>query len=293
MIIWKNIPPDPPAFVSANNGIRRKAADMEIVKGRKSVRTYDGRLLTEESRAQMEEIIASAANPYDIPIEYRFLDPAQYDLKSPVLSGAALYLAAKVKRVPHFEEAFGYSLEYIVLKAWELGIGTVWIGGTMNRANFEKAMELAPDEVMPCITPVGYPAAKRSLRETMMRKGVRADWRMDLSQIAFEGAEGTPLSAEKLSLLADPLEMVRWAPSAVNKQPWRMIADGNRVHFYEKPDKGFVNDATGDLQRVDVGIAMYHFVYGMEKAGKATVFSIEDPGLKVPENWQYVATFSY
>ena len=128
MIIWKNIPPDPPAFVSANNGIRRKAADMEIVKGRKSVRTYDGRLLTEESRAQMEEIIASAANPYDIPIEYRFLDPAQYDLKSPVLSGAALYLAAKVKRIPHFEEAFGYSLEYIVLKAWELGIGTVWIG---------------------------------------------------------------------------------------------------------------------------------------------------------------------
>ena len=139
---------------------------------RRSVRTYDGRLISDEDRQKLQELIERAENPYHIPIEYRFLEPARYGLKSPVLNGETLYLAAKIKRVPHFEEALGYSLESIVLGAWDLGIGAVWIGGTMNREKFEEAMELQPDEVMPCVTPVGYPAKNNALRENMMRKGV-------------------------------------------------------------------------------------------------------------------------
>ena len=264
---------------------------MDIIKGRKSVRTYDGRLLTDEDRQKLQEIIDKAANPYGIDIEYRFLEPAKYGLKSPVLSGETLYLGAKVKRQPHFEEALGYSLEAVVIGAWALGIGTVWIGGTMNRDAFEAAMDLAEDEVMPCISPVGYPAAKRSLRETMMRKGVKADKRMEIAEFAFEGSAGSPLTKESLDLFGEALEMVRWAPSAVNKQPWRVIIDGKNVHFYEKPDKGYVSDKTGDLQRIDVGIAMYHFVYGMQKRGCEPALITEAPAIAVPEGWQYVASF--
>ena len=78
---------------------------MEIVKGRKSVRTYDGRLLTEEDREKLVAFMAEQTNPYGIEIEYRFLDPAAHDLKSLVLAGETLYIGAKMKRVPHFEEA--------------------------------------------------------------------------------------------------------------------------------------------------------------------------------------------
>ena len=45
-----------------------------------------------------------------------------------------------MKREPHGEEAFGYAFEQIVLYAESLGIGTTWIGGTMDRKAFEKAM---------------------------------------------------------------------------------------------------------------------------------------------------------
>ena len=264
---------------------------MDIIKGRKSVRTYDGRLLAEEDREKLEKVIAGAANPYGIEIGYRFLEPAKYGLKSPVLSGETLYLAAKVKKEPHFEEALGYSLEAVVIGAWKLGIGTVWIGGTMNRDAFEAAMDLAPDEVMPCVTPVGYPAAKRALREVMMRKGVKADWRLKVADFASEGSAGSPLTKESLDVFGEALEMVRWAPSAVNKQPWRVIVQGQKVHFYEKPDKGYVSEKTGDLQRIDVGIGMYHFVYGLESRGLKPVLLTEDPGIEVPSDWQYVATF--
>lgn len=101
-------------------------------------------------------------------------------------------------------------------------------------------MELQQDEIMPCVTPVGYPAKKNALRENMMRKGVRADTRYDLSAIVFEGEAGKPLSEKSRERFGKALEHVRWAPSAVNKQPWRMIVKDETVFFYEKPDRGFV-----------------------------------------------------
>lgn len=264
---------------------------MKTVKERRSVRTYDGVLLSQEDQDRLMKFAEELENPYGIKIEYAFLRPDEHGLKSPVLSGETLYMVPKVKKVPHFEEALGYSMEAIVLYAQSLGIGTVWIGGTMNRDAFERAIDLKADEIMPCVTPVGYPAKKMSLKETMMRKGVKADSRLELGEIV-QDRNLMPYAPEQGSALADALEMVRWAPSAVNKQPWRVIVDDNRIHFYEKPDKGYVNAATGDLQRIDIGIAMYHFVYGMQKKGAAPAFSSEDSGITVPPEWQYVATYT-
>ena len=126
-------------------------------------------------------------------------------------------------------------------------------------------------------------------RENMMRKGVRADTRYDLSAIVFEGEAGKPLSEKSRERFGKALEHVRWAPSAVNKQPWRMIVKDETVFFYEKPDRGFVSDVTGDLQKIDVGIAMYHFVAGMGPGEGNCSFLTKDPKLTVPDEWQYVA----
>jgi hypothetical protein len=55
-------------------------------------------------------------------------------------------------------------------------------------------MELKPGEVMPCVSPIGYPAQKMSLRETMMRKGIKADTRKDFSELFFDRSFEKPLS---------------------------------------------------------------------------------------------------
>ena len=100
--------------------------------------------------------------------------------------------------MPYAEVAFGYSFEKVVLYAWSIGIGTVWIGGTMNREKFEKAAGLKDDEMMPCISPLGYPAAKHSIKETLMRKGVGADTRFPAEKIFFENSFFLPsFSREK------------------------------------------------------------------------------------------------
>lgn len=264
---------------------------LNLIRARRSVRTFDERELSAEHLEQLHRFAENNPNPYGIPVEFRFLDAKEHGLSSPVLNHAALYAAAKVKRVPHAEEAYGYSFERLVLFAQSLGIGTVWIGGTMNRADFERPMELAPDERMPCVTPLGYPAQKRSVRESMIRKGVKADWRKDGAALFFDGSFSAPLAPERAGTLREALEAVRWAPSAVNKQPWRLVVQGDRVHFYEKKSKGYVSDATGDLQKIDVGIALCHFDLLCAAAGEAPVLVLEDPGIPTEADTEYIASF--
>ena len=118
---------------------------MKIVRGRRSVRTFDGRGIDTADRNKLSSFIKEIENPYGIPIEFEFLDGKNQNLPCPVVSGTDLYLGAKAPRVPHMEEAFGYSFEMLVLYAQSIGIGTVWIGGTMDRSAFEQAMDLKED----------------------------------------------------------------------------------------------------------------------------------------------------
>lgn len=111
----------------------------EVIKTRKSIRTFDGRPLSGEDRKALADYAETISNPYGIPVSFVFLDAEKYGLSSPVITGEHLYVAGKVPKVPHCEEAFGYSFEKLVLYAWSRGIGTTWIGGTMKRELFEKA----------------------------------------------------------------------------------------------------------------------------------------------------------
>ena len=79
--------------------------------------------------------------------------------------------------------------------------------------------------------------------------------------------------------------MVRLAPSAVNRQPWRVVREGTDYHFYLKHDKGYVSSATGDLQKVDMGIALCHFMNGTDGS-----FRLADPGITTEAGTEYIGT---
>ena len=264
----------------------------ELIRTRRSVRTFDGREIKKEDMEKLSAFMEKTDNPYGIPVEYKLLDAKAQGLTCPVVSGTNLYVGAKIKRTLHAEEAFGYSVEKFVLYAWSLGIGTVWIGGTMGRDGFERAMALGEDEMMPCMSPLGYPAKKMAIKESLMRKGVKADSRVPFETLFFDGSFDVPLTEGKAGRLAEPLEMVRWAPSAVNKQPWRVVVNKNAVHFYLKRTKGFISDATGDMQKIDLGIALYHFELAAKERGLNVSFGINDPGIATEDNTEYLASYT-
>ena len=263
---------------------------LKWIRSRRSVRTFRSAPSEEDAR-KILEFAEKAGNPYDIPISWKLLDAKKEKLSCPVIVGTDLYLAGKMKRLPHAEEAFGYSLEQVVLFAGSLGIGTTWIAGTMDRDAFQRAVVLGEDEVMPCITPLGYPEEKMSLRETMMRKGVRADSRLDLGELVFDGNFREPLPEEKAGKLRDVLEAVRLAPSAVNRQPWRLVVCGDLVHFYEKCGKGFGAESGWDIQKIDMGIALSHFELAAEECGLSASLILNDPEIPSPADVRYIASW--
>ena len=265
----------------------------KLVRDRRSVRTYEVRPLSSEDMDKLSSFMERVENPYGIPVEFKLLDGKKQKLKCPVISGTDRFIGARATRAPHMEEAVGYSFETLVLYAQSLGLGTVWVGGTMDRAAFERAMDLAENERMPCMSPIGYPAQKMSVKESLMRKGVRANSRDPFVTLFYDGAFNTPLTPDKAGRLAQPLELVRLAPSAVNKQPWRVVVKENAAHFYLKHAKGFVSDAVGDMQKIDLGIALCHFALAAEENGLDLQFSISDPGIAAESDTEYIASYLF
>lgn len=263
----------------------------EQIKARRSVRTFDDRALKAEDRKQLSAFMETIDNPWHIPVAFKYLDAKEHGLTCPVVVGTDLYVGGKIKNTQNAYAAFGYSFEMLVLKAQSIGIGTVWLGGTMNRSAFEQAMDLAEDEIMPCASPLGYPAEKMSIRESIMRKGVKADERLAFEELFFEGAFDVLLTKEKAGIFAEPLEMVRLAPSAVNRQPWRVVITDNAAHFYLKRSKGFSLSGKPDMQMVDLGIALCHFALTAQERHIEIKPEQHDPLLQPARGLEYVLTY--
>ena len=267
---------------------------MELVRTRRSVRAFDGKGVSAEVMDQLKKYAQEITNPYGVDVRFVFLSAAENDLSSPVLTGEKEYVTAIAGPAEHVDEAYGYSFQKLLMKAHELGLGTVWIGGTMPREKFEKASGLKDGEFMPCVSPLGVTASKMSIKESLMRKGVKADTRLKFEELFFNGNFDSSLderSAKELGIFED-LEAVRLAPSAVNKQPWRIVIDGRKAHFYEKHDKGFLTP-NYDLQKIDIGIALYNFETQLLEEGRKPVLSVENPGIPVKDGVDYVATYSF
>lgn len=250
---------------------------LDEIKSRKSVRSFDGRSLTKEDFDRLRSYVAGIRNPYHIPVEFVFLGAKEHGLSSPVIHGERLYVAGKVPKAPNCELAFGYSFEKLVLYAWRLGIGSTWIGGTLDRPLFERAAGIGENELMPIVSPLGYPAAEPTEADRKLRQAVHGDERLPANELFFEKHFSTPLTEP-----SELLEAVRWAPSAANRQPWRVVKDGNTYHFYEKHT---MPAGAWDVQKIDLGIAICNLI--SVEGGR---FSLADPGIPHPEDTEYIAT---
>lgn len=100
------------------------------------------------------------------------------------------------------------------------------------------------------------------------------------------------MTPDEAGKLFQPLEMVRLAPSAVNKQPWRMIVTEEAVHFYLQRSKGFSGGKL-DMQKMDLGIALCHFELMAKELGIYTEFVMEEPSISCKDGAEYIASYRY
>lgn len=264
---------------------------IQLIKDRKSVRTFSGEPISEEDMEKIRQSLAGLTNPFGVKATYEIIDAKAVGAGSAVIVGTNMYVGIKVPREPGFELACGYEFEKFCLEAESFGIGTVMLAATIKRAPFERAMQVGPNEVMPVVTPIGYPAEKRSMREILMRKGIRADDRLPFEKLFFDKAFGTPLTPEKAGPFQTALEMMRLAPSATNKQPWRAVVDGQKAYIYEK--RSFPVQALGDIQMLDVGNGICNFLLTLESEGCRGTLTDDNPNLPSDDSSMiYVRTYT-
>ncbi|MHA6534776.1 nitroreductase family protein [Paenibacillus sp. BAC0078] len=269
---------------------------IEIMERRKSVRTYESTPISEADHAAVMNYLAQEENlrgPFGgkAKVEWMWADGGAAEGKSVklgtygVVKNPQAYLVGAVQNEKTALLEFGYIFHKLVLHATGLGLGTCWIGGTFSRKSFSREMELAPGEIIPCITPLGYPREKQRLLDSTMRFVAKSDQRKPWEELFYDAEFGSVLSREAAGKLAAPLEMVRLGPSASNKQPWRAVLsrDLRQVHFYLQSTPNYSGNRLGfEMQRIDLGIAACSFELACRELGISGVWTEEDPRLNVP-----------
>lgn len=236
----------------------------KAIKDRYSVRTYDKKPVSDEIKEKIMSYAEKLNNPFGVKIKFKFIEKSTSASGEKLgtygfIKGADLFIGATVPKVKCAQEALGYDFENLILYITSLGLGTCWLGGTFNKSAFAEEMKVNEDELFPIVTPVGYPASRLRLTEKVFRRSLNADNRVDWDDIFSYKDFSTPLEKEIAGNYIHPLEMLRLAPSAKNKQPWKVVFDGKAFHFiqlFAHTD----NDGSGqEMHRIDMGIAICHF----------------------------------
>lgn len=195
-------------------------------------------------------------------------------------------------------EDFGYLMEELILYATDLGLGTCWLGGTYTKSSFSKKISAKEDELVPAVTSIGYAADRPRMVERIARRPGQGDRRLPWGKLFFNQSFDHPLPREGLGEYRLPLEMVRLGPSASNKQPWRILKDGNAFHFYLQRTLGYQDSfiismvTVADLQRIDMGIAMCHFEATAYELGLNGQWDFQEPGIEIPDSFtEYTASW--
>ncbi|MFU8786115.1 MAG: nitroreductase family protein [Candidatus Izemoplasmataceae bacterium] len=267
----------------------------DIILKRKSIRTYRKEGLSDIDITKIHELIKnieSMAGPFKNAIRLNYHENQYIDDEKPKKIGtygfvknAKTFVSGKVNHSYLGLIDFGYLFEYFILKATEINLGTVWLGGTFNRKSFN--ILLSPQEVIPAITPIGYISNTQSFVDKVIRKSSKGDNRLSFDSLFFQENFNTPLDY-KNNGLCEALNLIRLAPSASNKQPWRFLIKDQMLHVYIKRTPNYAKVLKYDIQAVDIGIALCHTVIAFNLSIETPEFLTAKPNIETA--FEYIAS---
>lgn len=292
-VMTENLKTEPAAVIKFSKSV------LEIIPQRYSCRTYRADPLEENIR----ELIGGMADsqrigPLGSRSRFKLVTASEGDpqaLKSlgtyGFIKGATGYIVGAIKKGSHNLEDFGYLLEMMVLYATDLGLGTCWLGGTFTKSSFARRIDSKADELVPGVISLGYIAEKPRRIESLLKRGKNTDRRLPWEELFFEDNFDRILLPERSREFLPVLNMVRLAPSASNRQPWRVVKRGNSWHFYIRRTPGYRESplvrltTVADLQRIDIGIAMSHFELTARELELDGGWQVSDPKIDLPDEY--------
>ncbi len=249
---------------------------IDTIKKRISCRTYQVGPVKESDQQKLRDfLLGNFRGPFGNRVRFELVNLAAQErdeIKTlgtyGFIKGAGMFIVGAVAKDPRAMEDYGYCMEKNILAATHLGLGTCWLGGTFNRSASASKISKRDDEVVPAITPVGYPKERKSMMESAVRFLAKSNTRKAWEEIFFLGNTKSFLPRNMAGAYEMPLECVRIGPSASNRQPWRIVKAPDRevFHFYLSRSLGYAEKFLDvSLQDIDMGIAMCHFEVALQE----------------------------
>lgn len=248
------------------------------IERRKAVRTFNPeKPLTNLQIEEIKKAIDDAKSPFGGEVAVKL---HRFDLKGKMkpstygsVEGAAWYILVGIADTPESYLSAGFRMEQVVLKIVDMGLGTNFMTDTFKSGVFTEAAHFPSATPLHVIMPVGVPADKERLVEKLTHMALKSRSRKPFEETFGNVPEDSPFRI--------PLEMMRLAPSAYNKQPWRAQVDGNTVWFYQVPS---------DDSLIGMGNGLANFYLALKQSGKDGKFS-SVAGAPVHEGWEPVTRF--
>ena len=153
------------------------------------------------------------------------------------------------------QAAAGYLGEGFILEATRLGLGTCWIAGSFDKAGAADLVDLAPDEQVVAVTPLGYPTPRQAAAS-----GCCGPWSRRRRALSVEKIAPGILDGGWPQWAVSAVQAARLAPSGANRQPWRFRLDGDSL-VMGRAEKLYWTAP------IDFGIARLHVELGAQHEG--------------------------
>jgi len=278
---------------------------LDIIQERTSHRTYSSQPLEKDLREKVLNILEnleyeSPFSDYAGNARFELVSVPEFDPKEKkklgtygLIKGAQDFVVGAIEKSDYDREHYGYLMENIILAATDIGLGTCWLGGFFNRSLFSAKINRTSDEIVPAITPIGL-SVQRTMKEKLIRSFAKADNRLPWDHLFFEGNLNVPLIESKVGEYSKLFEMIRIAPSAGNKQPWRIIKTPNRniIHFYTTNPKDGRFLKYSNFRPLDIGIAVNHFDLTAKELNIKGKWTFKKPQIPGTEELLYKITWN-
>jgi nitroreductase len=267
----------------------------DVIKQRFSCRSYLETPIAKEKRQQLENFLSTAqTGPFGTRVRFELVAATLQDRNTlrglgtyGFIKNPAGFIISAVTDTGKGLEDLGYLMECIVLFATDIGLATCWLGGSFTKSSFAKRISARNGESVPIVTSIGYMA--NGSQNDQVRQRIGGARRQPWDEMFFDKYFEAPISRDAAGAYDVPLEMVRLGPSASNKQPWRIVKDGDAWHFYVQRTPGYRSGwlmrlvRVADIQRIDMGIAMSHFELTANELGLMGRWQVREPNIKKPD----------
>lgn len=255
----------------------------DIIFERKSIRRYQHVRLDEKTWQELKSISGKVEVLHDqniLSVEFFNYEPKHSLSRSVGAFG-------KFMSPPHFFAPFligekhslidlGFRNQQIVLELWKRKIGSCYIGCAHRARQVKELLTIPEDAFITTLVVFGLPDHNQS--ERLFRKisqaFVKSSERLPVSEVFLNGSES---QYEKLDeKMRRIIDAGRYAPSAMNAQPWRfMIEDGLFIILTKGNQPGKLYDHKNAYPLHDVGVCMANMTVMAKNIG-------------LPLKWQWI-----